>query len=371
MCLLLCLAAPAFAQGELNLDTLTQQAGKELYTNPDKAIKLALKIYDLSEGDTQHQIASLIIVSNGYFSLKKGKEAKKYAFKAIELAQTTNDYVNQVKLYGLLGNHYQVLKINDKARLYLNKAEEILQQHPMPPDMAYLKGNIYAVKGNSYKNDLDCDFAITYFDKAINEFKHTQHKSASTNLRLVMVQKGFCLLEKQMPNEATAIFNEAIKNTSATQYYDTWVYAKIGLSKSLAQKQQYNLAIIQLTEALNGSPKDGQVEIKNDLYRNLSDNYLKLDDLNNYRKYNSRYHETLVKATANKEHSFNWLANDLTDDANEQLQATRTTYKIYAIAAAATGLVLLFLIAVAIKKNQKKAAALKQQLFRKTLNSQV
>lgn len=355
-----------FAQN--NADTLLLKAGKEIYDNPKKAIRLGLQVYEDGKSDSEHKILALITVSNAYFSMKQSKEAKKYAFKALSLAQETHDYANQVKVYGLIGNHYQVLKINEKARLYLGKAEAIMQNHALPPDMRYIKGNIFAVKGNSYKNDLDCDYAITYFDKAINEFKQATNTSAVTNLNLVQVQKGFCLLEKQMPDAAAAIFREVLKNTSATLRYDGWIYAKIGMARSHLINKEYNAAIAELDTAL-AATDSARVTIRHELYRNLSAGYLNLGNDAKYRFYNTLYYTTFKEVNDAENDAFNILINDLTAEAESRIDETTATHRKYLFILFFTAIALIIVAAFVLRQKQIKVNKFKKDLFRKTLNS--
>lgn len=364
----LCPCFSMFAQNKQNPDSLLLFAGKVMYTDPENAVKKSLQVYEMAEVSTEQKISALILISNAYFSVKNNKEAKKYAFIALTLAQKNNDYVNQVKIYGLVGNHYQVLRVNQKARFYLSKAEDIMQQHALPDDMRYLKGNIFAVKGNSYKNDLDCDFAITYFDKAIYELKRAKNTSAVNNLNMVLVQKGFCLLDKQMPNEAASIFSDVLKTASAQKVYDIWVYAKIGMARSFLIKKDYQQAVALLKEALAKTESNDKVSIRHELYRNLSEGYLKLNDGVNYRLYNTLYHTTFNEVNSIETTTFNLLINEISKDAEVKITDARNAAKSYAFMGIPLVFILLFIPLVILYKKQKKVNNLKKVLFRKTLN---
>jgi len=366
--LLLCTGFPAFAQSHADADTLLLEAGKLMYKDPAKSATIALQVYEDSGNNKEQQILSLILASNAYFSMKDSKEAKKYAFKALALAEKNNDYVNQVKVYGLIGNHYQVLKLNEKARFYLGKAEAIMQKHALPNDMRYLKGNIFAVKGNSYKNDLDCDFAITYFDKAIHEFKQATNTSAVNNLNMVQVQKGFCVLEKQLPNEAAAIFTNVLATPSAPKVYDIWVYAKIGLARSYYLQKNYAAAVAQLNDALEKNKSQDNVTIEHELYRNLSANYLQLNDDARYKLYNTLYHQTFKEVNDDETQLFSHLINEVSADAEIKIAEEHNTHRTYFIGLILIGLLAVVIPGIIVYKKQKKVSNLKKALFRKSLN---
>lgn len=356
----------AFAQKKTAGDSLLSKASRLFYNDPKQSVQLALKAYDLSAGNNSLQISALITVSNAYFALKNSNEAKKYAFKALRLSMEVKDYINQIKVYGMLGNHYQVLKMNDKARTYLRAAEEVMDNHPLPEDMRFLKGNIFAIKGNSYKDDLDCDFAITYFDKAIFEFTHTGFKPAGRNLKLVQVQKGFCLLEKPMADEAIALSNTVEKNTSPQVMYDTWIYAKIGTARALFIKNEFAQAAAILEEALAKSKDIGTPEVFHELYRNLSQNYLNLKESGKYHYYSNLYHITQTGISEAKITSAEWLANETIGDYRAKQAEEKKTFRLYLVFTLAIGGIIVSAIGISISRKQKKAHLLMETIFRKT-----
>lgn len=363
--LLLCFV-PGFAQQNRTNDSLMDRAKMLTYSNPEQAAKDGLTVFNNAKGNDSLQIQALLIVANAHFAQRNSFEGKQYATQALQLAEGSKDYASEVKVYGLLGNHYQIIRMNEKARFYLNKAEEIINRHPLPQQLSYIKGNIFAIKGNSYKEELDCDFAIEYFDKAIHEFKNTSHVSGLINLRLVQIQKGFCLLQKDMMPEAEAIFTEAL-GTMPQDMAGAARDARTGLAKAYYAKRQFKEAVAILQEALRQLEQSGSKEDRGDIYQNLSASYARLNDFDNYTRYNTLFHQSDLASEQKSGGQFNLLVNELSADAETRLDNSQKSYSLYIILIGGAGTVLLFLLGVRIIRRRKQVSALTRIIFRNTL----
>lgn len=366
--IMLLLACGLFAQQKA-ADSLLAKAGEAIYNDPDLSVTLAQKAYRMSGGDYKIQVASLITISNAYFAQRKTTEAQHEADRALALAKKNNDYVGQMKVYGLVGNHYQILKMNSKAREYLDKAEQLMQKHPIAPEYSYLKGNIYAVKGNSYRGDLDCDFAVRYFDKAITEFSLSSHRSATQNLKLVQMQKGFCLLDLGRAADAEAVFNAALQNTTSQSMFEVWVYANIGMARCYMLKGNAAKAADLLEATLHDSPQGARKEVMVELYKLLTENYFTLggSTAEKYLYYSKLYRqEQLTKGTQDNR-ILNEVATGMVDDYHQkenrqsQSQSLRL-FVLYGVLAVLVGFLMFFSY-----KKHKQLQRIKQTLFYKTL----
>ncbi|MFP7654269.1 hypothetical protein [Chryseobacterium proteolyticum] len=101
---------------------------KYLISNPEKAYRLSVEIYednDLEDNFKVRLLFSLLNVSN---QTQRFSEAIRYGTEGLDLAEQSNNKVLQIKFLGILGNIYQSLQVNDKAKFYLDKAEDILKK---------------------------------------------------------------------------------------------------------------------------------------------------------------------------------------------------------------------------------------------------
>lgn len=339
-----------------------------VYQNPTKAVLAGERIYSNAGADTELKLEAIITVSSAYFFQKKINMAMEKAQSALVLAKENGLWTYQIKIYGLISNNYQVLNLNDKARFYINKAENIIKTHTLPNDLKYLEGNIYAVKGNSYKNDLDCDYAILYFDKAINCFKDINTVTAKRNLDFVSVQKSYCLISTNKPDAAGEILRQIVRNTSAVYMFETWGYAEIGLGKIEIQKSNYGAALEYLQEALKQMPENARIDIKEELYQNLATAYMATNDFANHKKFYSQYLKTSEESYTINAGSFDIVFQELSKEIENHQTELQNTSANYIALYIALALAILVFLGFLILKKEKSTRVLKQRLFHNSQN---
>jgi tetratricopeptide (TPR) repeat protein len=92
------------------------------------------------------------------------------AMKLWKNADNSGDKIIKIKILGIVGNTYQSLQLNEKTRVYLDQAESLLSSAKASDSLNLVKGNIYYLKGMNYFYSLDSDIALSYFNKAINQY---------------------------------------------------------------------------------------------------------------------------------------------------------------------------------------------------------
>lgn len=188
----LCILIPAQENQALN------QAHALIYSNPEKSIQLAEKIYAESKEAPKVQLSALIILGVAYSEKFEVEKSIEHLQQAQKMAEEQEDYINQIRILSLLGYQYQILQINDKAHDYLDRAETIMEQRPLPDSLLYLRGNNYSIKSLAYKESLDCDYAVEYFNKAIDVYKKlSESEMGQTNLCIAYLNKSSCFLENR------------------------------------------------------------------------------------------------------------------------------------------------------------------------------
>lgn len=105
-----------------------KEVEKYLISNPEKAYKLGLKIYDDNELDDNFRIRLLFSLLNVSNQTQRFNEAIRFGTEGLNLAEKSDNAVLQIKFLGVLGNIYQSLQVNDKTKYYLNKAEDLLKR---------------------------------------------------------------------------------------------------------------------------------------------------------------------------------------------------------------------------------------------------
>jgi tetratricopeptide (TPR) repeat protein len=277
---------------------------KSLISNPEHAYRLALKIYDDNDLTDKLRIRLLFSLLNVSNQTQRFSEAIRYGTEGLDLAEKSNYTVSQVKFLGTLGNIYQSLQVNDKAKNYLNKAEDVLKKNKLPNSEQHIAGNILYLKGMNYAYTLDCDMALIYFDQAISAFRTAKDPLSQMNIKLAYLNKANCLIEMNKLKEAEhylllSKINNSEFNTSAgipqiyfeilNQSYDLGTAKILALKNNLNRSNEILLSILDIKDQKNIS------DTKTDIYFLLSQNFLKLRDMDKSQFYDALYHQKIAE----------------------------------------------------------------------------
>lgn len=283
-----------------------------VYINPKKAIEIADRIIKTSN-DRNDQITARLIKTNAYSSLDDSYNALKYVFETYEYVKKEKDIFNEARILGRIGELFQLYGYNTQSREYLDESVKLITSTSFPKEKRpmYL-GNIYAIKGNGYKDDLDCDFALKYYNKSIAAYKSTkQNQSVVNNLALVYIEKSNCLIDKQELDSASYFLNNAlsvIKKNNLIEYDQS---AKISLARIHQSKREFRESNNLLNQVLKETNLAQELLVQNQVYKLLAKNAFELKDYVAYKKYidiiktsNSKIEKINLKAL---ERSFDYL----------------------------------------------------------------
>lgn len=339
--------------GQDVLSKKLSQANSFIYSQPEKAISIANEVYKKSDENSLLQLSSLITLGTAYsesFNIEKSIEVLQ---KAQKIAQFRKDFINQVRVLSLLGYQYQILQINDKTHAYLDEAEQIMEQHPLPDSLVYLRGNNYSIKALTYQQSLDCDYAIEYFNKAISVYKTLKNNDVSkTNLSIGYLNKAICLIEINKPDsvKATLIQGDKILNElNVTD--DISVSQQIAWAKYYMKIGNHEKSNKILIENLKKVKNISQIGVDKDIYQLLSQNYLALNDVEKYNHYSNLYIETQKKYSEAEKKSITHIINKSPEDQNQNSQSDS---KFLIFISLFLGLILLMITLFLIKSYRLK-----------------
>lgn len=345
---------------------------KYLVSNPEKAYDLGVKIYKDNDLDDDFRIRLLFSLLNVGNQTQKFTEAIRYGTEGLNLAEKSNNTVSQIKFLGVLGNIYQSLQVNDKAKYYLNKAEDILKKNKLPSKEQHMKGNILYLKGMNYAYTLDCDMALEYFDQAISEYQSAKDRLSQINVKLAYLNKAHCLIEMNDLNDAEIYLNLSKVNVSeGTSSADIpEVYSHIlnqsvdlGFAKILTLKNNFNGSNEILFSILKLQNQGNISGIDTDVYFQLSKNFLKLKDVEKSKYYNALYQQ---KSAEKNEIQIKILNNLLLQDernAEQKIQQQNSkTVKWSIVLFVLFGTVIGFLI-ITFLKIKKTNDSIRKQLY--------
>lgn len=279
-----------FDSGLKGQEASFQKKMKELelliYNNPDQAIETGLKISQTVKPQNYVDFVSInLFLGEAYAAKQEYSKALFHGKEAYNKVKNTSHYTEQIKSLGFLANQYYVLQRDDQLNYYLNQSEQMLYKHNLPEEFRYLAGNVYFIRALNYKENLDCNFAITYFNKAINEYKFSKSPNKKVNLSVIYIQKAYCQLDFQQLDSAKSNFLKAYQISSKYQITENIVYAQLGLANVLTAKKQFRESITAINKIDSLYPHI----LNGEKFKSLSEIYLLMHDNNRYLYYVNNY----------------------------------------------------------------------------------
>lgn len=251
--------------------------------NPEKAAEMAKEVYASSTYE-DIQLNALISVVKAYTIMDERKKAIIYANEALKLAEGSKDKSKQIRVLGMLGEQYQIYHLNKIARTYFKKADSLLNiTQEQGKHTQLIRANLFAVTGNSYKDELDCSYAIENYNQAIEIYKNfTDSKSAQNNLVLMYMEKAECLLEMSDFKTAEIYFQKTLEEAVRLDLLEFRVQANLGLAQIDIALKDYSTAIEKLNLLEEQADNYNSIAFKVRLYDNLKMAYYKTGEVKKY-----------------------------------------------------------------------------------------
>ncbi|ESU28804.1 hypothetical protein FLJC2902T_14010 [Flavobacterium limnosediminis JC2902] len=289
--LVLCMSGEDLhAQDLKRLDSIIKSNTSEMYKNPDKVIAAGKQVLKESGNDIDIKIRAYKMISDGYSSKRDYQKSLEYVIKANELLPKSKNKRLKISIVTKTGIQYHQLKIYDKAIQYLDQAEKLCLEYPKPDSVHVSLGINYVVRGFIYKEKLNCAIAITFFDRGIGEILKSDELVVNSNiLSIAKYNKGNCFLLMSDNASATKSFLEAITYAKNIKALSLQAFAQKGLAQVYTIEGNYGKAILLLREALVISEGVDDLILNQEIYKGLSENYLAVNEWNEYRKYHQRY----------------------------------------------------------------------------------
>lgn len=345
-------ATPAISQTQREVDSIIEVNNLNIYEKPDNVIKAGESIYKNTRYSLNSRVKSLIMVSDAYSSKRDYQQALKYFLEANELSKGSKDKKLQISVLNKTAVKYQQLKVYDKALQYLDEAQKLIDEHPHEDSLHHSKGMNYIVRGLIFKEQINCDIAIGYFDKGIKEMLKSDDKSAQSILSIATYNKGNCYFELDNYKKASESFLEAISYAEKIKANSLKAFALKGLAQVYLDQGKYHESINALNEALVLSKDVNDIVLNKVVYNGLAYSYLHLNDWPNYQKYYKKYVAEQQKLTISERKSISDSLDDLEAIKNKKLLELQTSFYYKAAI-----LILLILLAVfVLYKYQKRSS---------------
>lgn len=316
-------------QSEKQVDSLLAASTRIIYDNPNAAIKIGLSAYNDKTTSVRTKIKALRLVSSAHISKRDYQKALEYTILTEELSNQLNDPILNIELLLKIGNLYQQLKIFDKSIKYLDEAEQLCLSYPEEDSVWFFLGNIYLIKGFIYKDNLNCDIALSFFDKGILEYEKTKDSGRKNNLSIAFYNKGNCYALLSEYENAKASFYKSISYAKRQQANSLISFAQKGLAEVFTLEGKYREAIDLLTIALKQSENVGDIILNLGIYKGLFENYLALNQWDDYQKYYGLYLKTQLEIKKSERNSISDSIIESYKVGVTKHEAIKTNYNNY------------------------------------------
>ena len=334
-----------FAQDQKKLEQLIKTANVEMYENPEKVISTGLKIIQLSKNNIDLKIKAYKLVSDGYSSKREYQKSLKYLIKALELLPKSEDKLLKISIDTKAGIQYHQLNIYQSAITYLDRAEKMCLEYPVKDSVSSFLGVNYVVRGFIYKEKLNCDIAISFFDKGIKELssKNKINENA-TRISIAKYNKGNCYLLLEENALAEKCFKEAFTSAKKVNAKSLEAFALKGIAQIHTLNGTYDEAISELNQAYSISKKVNDLVLNQEIYLGLSENYLAINQPEKYKEYQQKLMQTQTKLKENERASIENLLQENYNNIEKKTKSDLSNFWIFVFLVLAISIPLIALI---------------------------
>jgi tetratricopeptide (TPR) repeat protein len=316
-----------FAQDQKKIEQLIKNSNVEMYENPDKVIATGFKIIQLAKNNIDLKIKAYKLISDGYSSKRDYQKSLKYLLKALELLPKSEDKLLKISIDTKAGIQYHQLNIYESAITYLDRAEKMCLEYPVQDSVSSFLGVNYIVRGFIYKEKLNCDIAISFFDKGIKELSsNNKTLENASKISIAKYNKGNCFILSQQNVLAEQSFKEALQIAKKVNAKSLEAFALKGIAQIYTLNGAYLDAINELNLAFSIANNVNDLVLNKEIYKGLSENYLAINNTIKYQEYQQKLTQTQTKLKENERAS---IENLLLENYNNLENKSKTEFSSF------------------------------------------
>jgi tetratricopeptide (TPR) repeat protein len=351
-----------YAQNSKNCDNIYNNAGTEIYSNPDKVIKIGESIVNESGDNIDCKIKGYKLICDAYTSKRNYEKSLEYLNKATGLLRLSNNTLLKISILNKQGIIYHQLKIYDKAIQYLDQAEQHIMEYPTQDSIHNDLGKNFIVRGFIYKEEFNCDIAINFFDRGISELLKVKSKPAYSVISIAKYNKGNCYILLSNNQLAIKNFNESYLAAKIVDAKSLQAFAYKGIAQVYTLEGNYAGAITKLNEALLLSNEVQDLVLNQEIFKGLSENYLATSQWEKFKIYHLKYLniQKLIKESERKSISESLDLKKI--ETNKTLADETSSIYIYLLISFLVLLVVILFFFILIKKERKDIVIIKSKI---------
>lgn len=354
---------PFFLFGQKVSDSLYRTATMDIYEHPDRSIEIGERMLRTSD-KRKDKVSALLLISMAYSSQREYENSLKYALQAKDLSESDGDILSQLKVINKVAAQYHQMRVNDKALQYLDEFDRLLEQYVYKDSARLILGNNYGVRGFIYRDKLNCDIAIDYFNSSIKQFLLEKDNPAMlANISVILYNKGNCFISLNRSDSAKQSFIQSIRLAEKINAKSLQAFSQKGLAETLTLEGNYQEALNELKIANENAKEVGDLVLNQGIYKGLSDNFLALNDWGNYQIFYKKNMLTQAQIKKTERNSIGISLNNHLEDTVTQMKNIRTRYIVGISACLLAILSFIIVIAYRQKRVNQRLKMLKSKLY--------
>ncbi len=355
-------AASSTIHAQTNRDSLYRKAQMGIYENPDQSIIIGNTLLK-TESDINKRITIYIMMSSAYVSKRNFDESLKYILKAKQLLNETKSTKSKVSILTSIAMQYQQMELFSQCLETLDEAETLMRNSEKYKESNFDLGKIFAVRGMVYKSQNNSELALQKFQNSIRYFSEGNplRQTNMANMSIVYYNMGYAYLNLNKNEEALQNFLKSVEYARKAEAKSLEAFSLKGLADTYTQTGQSEKALQLLQNAEVLSKNVGDLVLNEGIYKGMADNYLILNQPENYRKYNEKYLKTHFEREQSELKSINTsIQNQNAEAAEKMLSLSKKFSFANILLLSAVSLAILFLLWRTYQIRKKNIAIKKQ-----------
>ena len=308
-------------------DSLLEVATRNVYDQPEKALEICNQLLNEVDLSANTKIQVYLVLSNAYSSLRDYEKSLACALKAKEVSMTLEDPFAQYQVMVKIAAQYHSMGVNDKALQLLDESDKIIESIPKTDSLQFSMGSNFAIRGFIYRDQLSCEIAIDYLNRANEAFSVDKESSRSlANKSVTSYNKGNCFITLNQLDSAKSNFKNAQALAFKVGANSLQAFSMKGLAEVYTLEANYDKAIENLESAQELAKDVGDLVLNRGIYKGLSDNYLALNDWFNFQKYDEEYKLTNSQIKSSERATINTV---LANYGQEIKEKEKSLYSLY------------------------------------------
>ena len=310
--------------GQKDEDSLLNAAVMNIYDHPDHAIQIGKELLKEYKSNPEKQINVLLLMSNAYASKRDYEKSLDYALQTKEINKSLNNQLLQLQILNKIAAQYHQLGVNDQALQVLDEADLIVKTYPKQDSIYFIMGNNFALRGFIYRDQLSCDIAIDYLNKAYESFlKVPQNVRSWANRSVTSYNKGNCFISLNKLDSAKISFFDAKSLAEKAKANSLQAFSLKGLAEVYTLEGRYEEALEELQNANVLAENVGDLVLNRGIYKGMADNYLALKDWENYAVYDEKFETTRQQTKINERKTINNLLKNYSSEIDTKETETQ------------------------------------------------